>query len=70
MVSIVDTVAIYAYIQYSIVSPIISAIQISIVKAVKSAILTLQCNILNKGIPQAIIGWKKDGRKVTMSISL
>ena len=38
--------------------------QSSIVKAVGSATLTIKCNILNKGIPQAIITWKKNGRKV------
>ena len=47
-----------------IVSPNISAVQSSIVKTIGSATLTLQCKILNEGIPQAIIGWKKDGRKI------
>ena len=34
------------------------------IKAVGSAIVTLQCNISNRGIPQANIGWKKDGVNV------
>lgn len=35
-----------------------------LVKAVGSATITLQCNILSPGIPRANIGWKKDGLNI------
>lgn len=48
-----------------VVPPVISAVQSRFVEAVGSALVTMLCNILNQGVPQAKFRWKKDGRKVS-----